>query len=72
MLIVVMSTGQKILTRVGSGQFFCCSGWVGSAIFGLGFGLENFPPKSQILQFFPFGEKKLPQVGSKSTWVKDG
>jgi len=35
----VMGLGQKILTRVGS------------AIFGLGLGLENFPPKSQIFQF---------------------
>jgi len=38
---LVMGLGQKILTRVGSN--FCCSGRVGSAIFGLGMDLENFP-----------------------------
>jgi len=39
------ASGSKILTRAGS--FLCCSGRVGSDIFGLG--LENFPQKSQIL-----------------------
>jgi len=34
---VVMGSGQTFLTRVGSGQFFWLgSGWVGSAINGLG------------------------------------
>jgi len=32
--------------------------WVGSAIFGFGVGLENFPQKSQIFHFFPFQLKK--------------
>jgi len=31
---------------------------VGSAIFGLGLGLENFPTKSQIFQFFALWVKK--------------
>jgi len=44
----------------------------GSAIFGMGLGLENFPYKSQIFQFFPFGSKKSLQVRSKSTRVKGG
>jgi len=36
-----MGPGQKFLTQVGS--IFCDSGWVGSAIYGLGLNLENFP-----------------------------
>jgi len=36
-----MGPGQKFLTRVGS--IFSSSGWVGSAIYGLGLDLENFP-----------------------------
>jgi len=36
-----MGLGQKNLTRVGLDQFFVAR--VGSAIFGLGLGLENFP-----------------------------
>jgi len=31
-----MGPGQKFLTQVGLGQFFCGSGRVGSAIYGLG------------------------------------
>jgi len=50
-----MGPGQKFLTWVGSGQFFVAQ--VGSAIFGLG--LENFPQKSQIFQFFSFRVKKI-------------
>jgi len=42
--------GQNFLTRVGS--IFFGSGWVGSAINGLGLNLENFPEKCQIFQFF--------------------
>jgi len=61
---VVMSLGQN----------FFDPGWVRLAIFGLGLGLglENFPPKSQIFQFFPLRVKKSGLVRSKSTWVKDG
>jgi len=36
------SPGQMVKgTQVES--IFCCSGWVGSAIFGLGLDLNNFP-----------------------------
>jgi len=45
-----MGPGQKIWP--GSGR-------VGSAIYGLGLGLENFPKKHQIFQFLPFGSKKI-------------
>jgi len=38
---LVMGTDQNFLIQVGLGQFFV--GQVGSAIFGLGLGLENFP-----------------------------
>jgi len=38
---VVMGPSQKFLTLVGWGQFFVAR--VGSAIFGLVLGLENFP-----------------------------
>jgi len=38
---LVMGPGQKFLTRVGSGQILVAR--VGSAIFGLGMDLENFP-----------------------------
>jgi len=56
-------SGSKIfMARVGSGQIFVAR--VGSAIYGLGLNWENFPPKHQIFQFFPFG--------SKSTRVKGG
>jgi len=46
---------------MGPGQKF--SGRVGSAIYGLSLGLENFPKKCQ---------KKSLRVGSKSTQVKGG
>jgi len=39
--LLVMGPGQKFLTRVGS--IFCGSGWVGSAIYGLGLNFKNFP-----------------------------
>jgi len=35
-----MGPGQKLLTRVGSDQFFV--GQVGSAIYGLGLNFKNF------------------------------
>jgi len=50
----------------GFGSKFLDPGRFGSAIFGLGIGvlgLENFPKKLQIFQFFPFV--------SKSTQIKD-
>jgi len=56
----------------GSGSNFCCSGRVGSAIFGLGMDLENFPEKYQIFQFFALRVKKCHWVGPKSTWVRAG
>jgi len=65
---LVMGLGQKNLTWVGSN--FSCSSQVGSTIFCLSLGLENFPPKSQIFNFFPAGQKKYLQVVSKSIWVK--
>jgi len=56
--------------RVGS--IFSNSGWVGwvsHQCFGLGFG--KFPLKNSISSiFFPLGQKKSLQVGSKSTLVK--
>jgi len=62
---LVMGPGQKFLTLVGS--IFCCSGQV-AAIFGL----ENFPLKSPIFQFFSLCVKKKSHCArSKSTWVKD-
>jgi len=45
-------------------KFFDLGG-VGSAIFGLSLGLENFPYKSQFFNFFPFRAKKSLWVGSK-------
>jgi len=49
---LVMVPEQKYLTRVGSGQFFVA--WVGTAIFVLSLGLENFP---KFFNFFPSGQK---------------
>jgi len=51
---------KKFLARVGLGYFFC-SGQVGSVTSGSG----NFPPKSQIFQFFSLRVKKSHQVRSK-------
>jgi len=36
-------TGSKIFDLGWPWSIFCCSGWVGSTIFGLGMTLENFP-----------------------------
>jgi len=47
----------------GSRQSFVAR--IGSAVFGLGSGLENFPLKSQIFQFFSVRVKKI-ALG----WVK--
>jgi len=54
----VMGPGQKFLI------------WVGSAIYGLGFVLENFPYKSQIFQFF--WSKKISSGRVKKYQVKTG
>jgi len=62
---VVMGPGQNFLTLVRSGQIFISR--VGSAIFSLGLAFENFPLKSYIFQFLPFGPKKI-----SSGWVKAG
>jgi len=51
-----MGTGQKFLTWVGS--TFCGSGWIGSAIYGLGL---EFSLKISNFHFFPFGSgQKVP------------
>jgi len=47
------------------------SGWVGSAIHGLGLNLENFPQKCQIYQFFTLRIKKN-LFGSESTRDEGG
>jgi len=57
-------SGSKILTWPKS--IFSSSGWVGSAIYGLGLDLENFPQKCQIFQFFSLQVKKI-----SSGWVKN-
>jgi len=44
---LVMGPGQKCLTRVGS------------AIIGLGLGLENSPKNPKFFNFFPSGQKKI-------------
>jgi len=59
-----MGPGLKFLTQVGSVNILL----LGSAIFGLGLGLENFPKKYQI--FSLSGQKKSLRVVSKSTDVK--
>jgi len=48
--------------RYGSGSIFCCSCWVGSAIFGLG--LKNFPLKIPNFSIFFTSGKKISQ------WVR--
>jgi len=57
---LVIGLGQNFLTRVGYVQIFDAR--VGSAIFGLGWGLENFPSKSQIFQKISSGRgQKVPK-----------
>jgi len=57
------------------GSIFCGSSQVGSAIYGLGLNLENFPYKCQIFQFFSFRVKKnlfgsgQKVPGSKAGWT---
>jgi len=48
-----MGLGQKFLTQVGS------------AIYGLGLGLKNFPLKMSIFQFFALWVKNLFGLGQK-------
>jgi len=55
---------KKLRTKVTDSYF-------GSADFGLGLGLKNFPQKSKRFQIFPFWIKKISSVGSKSTQIKD-
>jgi len=50
----------------GSGSKFFDPGRVGSAIYGLGLNLENFPKKCQIFQFFSLWVKKISSGGSAS------
>jgi len=52
--LLVMGPGKKFLIQVRS--IFCSSGWIRSAIYGLG--LENSPFKCQIFQFFALWVKK--------------
>jgi len=54
---------------MGSGQYFVVR--VGSAIFGLDIGLENFPLKSQFFNF-SLPVKKYLWADSKNTRVKGG
>jgi len=70
----VMGPGQNFLTWIRSGQYFIA--WVGSAIFGLGFG--KFPLKISNFSIFFFCVKKylgqrrvglLFTVGQKYDWV---
>jgi len=64
---VVMGSGQKILSRVGS--IFCGSGRVSHLWFGFEF--QKFPLKmSNFSIFFPSGQKKLLRVRSESTRVE--
>jgi len=56
---IVMGPGQNFLTPVGSNFLVLVLGRVSSAIFGLSLGLENFPWKSQIFQFFALLVKKI-------------
>jgi len=65
---LLKSVGMSIFCNSdGTWSIFCCSGWVGSAIFCFGSEFGNFPQKSQNFNFFPYVFKKI----SKSTWVKE-
>jgi len=57
-----MGPGQKILTRVGSGQPSIVGVWV----------WKISPKNVKFFNFFTSGQKKLLWVGSKSTQVKGG
>jgi len=60
-----MGPGQKFLTWVRLGQFFCGSGRVSHFLFGFDFG--KFPLKMSNFSIFPFRlGQKVP--GSKSAW----
>jgi len=67
-----LSVNESAFISDGTGsKIFCCSGWVGSDIFGLSLGLENFSLESQIFSLsdkknlFRSGQK-VP--GSKTAW----
>jgi len=59
-----MGLGQNFWLGLGRVNFLLGLGRIGSAIFGLGLGLENFSKKLQILYFWV---KKI-----DSGWVKEG
>jgi len=68
--LLVMGRGQKFLTQVSLGQFYVAQ--VGSAILGLGLGLENFPLKSQFLKKISLWIKNLIGLGQKLPVSKKG
>jgi len=56
---------------MGAGQNLCCSGWVSHLWFG--FGIKNFPLKSQIFQILALLVKKnLIGSGQKVPGSKQG
>jgi len=61
-----------IQTIDGSGSKIFDLGWVRSTIFDLGLGLENFPQKSKIFQFFSLWLKKIASGRVKKYPGKDG
>jgi len=62
-----MGPGQIFFTLVKLGQCFVAQARASQPHLVF----RNFPYKSQIFQFFPFGSKKSHRVGPKNTGVKD-